>query len=343
VKLGLTVPYTDHIPRELTLAFVEAADRLGYDSLWVAEAWGWDSFTVLTQMAVATRSIKLATGIVNVFSRSPALIAQSAASLDSISGGRFILGLGTSGHQVIEGWHGVRFERGVRRLRETVEIVRAILRRERLSYHGEIFRLETRFNLLTHPVRERIPIYLATLTPAGMELAGEVADGWLPVFFSARHFDTVLRPRLARGAERAGRSLADLSVRVYQPVVVTDDVERGRAAARDQIALYVGGMGSPERNYYNRLFRSYGFGDEAARIQELYLGRRKREAIAAVTDEMVDLVTIVGPVEECWRRLRELEAVGVDEVAMEVRVPGDDPRLIREALEALAPAGALPR
>jgi F420-dependent oxidoreductase-like protein len=336
VKLGLSIPYTDRLPRELVLEAVKAADRLGYDTLWVAEAYGWDAFSVLTQFACVTERIKLATGIVNVFSRSPALIAQSAASLDAISGGRFVLGLGTSGHQVIEGWHGIPFERGVRRMRETAEIVRIILRRERLDYEGEIFHLHGNLKIVTHPERGRIPIYLATLTPTGVELAGEIADGWLPVFFSPAHFDTALRPSLSKGAERSGRPLEDLSICVSQSVVVTDDVQAGRQAVRPHLALYIGGMGSRRKNYYNQLFRRYGFEEEAERIQELYLDRRREEAMAAITDEMVDLVTIIGPVEECRRRLSELEAAGVDEVALSLQVPGEDPHRMLAALEGLA-------
>jgi F420-dependent oxidoreductase-like protein len=340
VKVGLTIPYTDDVPRETTRAFVQAADRLGYDRIWVAEAYGWDAFTVLTEIACQTERIELATGIVNVFSRSPALIAQTAASLDRISGGRFVLGLGTSGHQVITGWHGVPFERGVRRMRETMEIVRTVLRRDRLTYDGEVFHLDMGLKLITHPVRDRIPIYLATLTPTGLALAGELADGWLPVFFSPRHFDDVLRPQLEKGADRAGRALSDLAICVSQPVVVTDDVEAGRAVMRPHMALYIGGMGSRERNYYNQVFCRYGFEAEAKHIQDLYLSRRREEAMAALTDEMIDLVTVIGPLDECRRRLDELERVGVAEVAIGLRVPGGGPAELLEALEALAPARA---
>jgi F420-dependent oxidoreductase-like protein len=337
VKVGLTVPYTDLIPREMTIAFLQAADRLGYDTVWVAEAYGWDAFTVLTEIACRTERIKLGTGIVNVFSRSPALIAQSAASLDNISGGRFVLGLGTSGHQVIEGWHGVKFERGVRRLRETMDVVRTVVRRDKLVYKGEVFHLPMGLKLITHPPRPRIPIYLATLTPSGVALAGEAADGWLPVFFSPRHFERAIKPQLEKGAARAGRSLDELSICVSQPVVVTDDVEAGRDTVREHMALYIGGMGSRERNYYNQLFRSYGFEEQALRIQDLYLAHRRVEAKAAVTPEMIDLVTIIGDLDECRRRLGELEAAGVSEVALSLQVPGNDPMRIMGALEALAP------
>ncbi len=340
MRLGLTIPYTDLVPREMVLAAVEAADQLGYETVWVPEAYGWDAFTVLTDLACHTQRIRLATGIVNVFSRSPALIAQSAASLDRISGGRFVLGLGTSGHQVVEGWHGVRFERGLQRLRETTEIVRTVLRRDRLTYRGEIFNLDFGLKLVTHPLRDRIPIYLATLTPAGIELAGEIADGWLPVFFSPRHFPTVFEPLLRRGSDRAGRPLSDLSICVSQPVVVTEDLERGRDSVRPHLALYVGGMGSRQRNYYNQVFRRYGFAEEAARIQELYLARRREEAMAAIPPEMIDLVTIIGPLEECRRRLAELERLGVAEVALSISVPDRPPEAVLEVLEALAPVGA---
>jgi F420-dependent oxidoreductase-like protein len=340
VRLGLTLPYTDRLPREAVITLVEAADRLGYDTLWIAEAYGWDAFTVLAELACRTERVKLGTGIINVFSRSPALIAQSAASMDNISGGRFVLGLGTSGHQVVEGWHGVRFERGVRRLRETMEIVRGVLRRERLNYQGEIFQLDQGLKLITHPVRDRIPIYLATLTPAGMALAGEMADGWIPVFFSPQHWESVLRPPLAAGAERAGRSLDELSICVYQTVIVTDDMEAGRDAMRQHLALYIGGMGSREKNYYNQLFRRYGFEAEARQIQDLYLDRRREEAMAALTPEMIDLVTIIGPLEECRRRLAELDQAGVDEVALSLLVPENDPAQVMAALKGLAPSGS---
>ncbi len=337
MKLGINLPYTDHIPREMVLAYVQEADRLGYDKVWVAEAYGYDAFTILTQLACATQRIGLATGIVNVFSRSPALIAQTAASLDSISGGRFSLGLGTSGHQVVEGWHGVKFEKGIQRLRETIEIVRLILRREKLVYDGDVFHIGMGLRMITHPVREEIPIYLATLTPKGVELAAEVADGWLPVFFSPRHYNEVIKPELEAGASKGGRTLADLSVCAYQPVVVTADRKAGRDSVRPQLALYIGGMGSRQRNYYNQLFRRYGWDEEARRIQDLYLERRRDEAMAAITEDMIDAVTVIGTVEECREQLAELERAGVDELAVSIQVPGNDPGETLAALQALAP------
>ena len=337
MKLGINVPYADYLPREMVVAYVQEADRLGYDTVWVAEAYGWDAFTICTQLACSTERIKIGTGIVNVFSRSPALIAQTAGSLDLISNGRFVLGLGTSGHQVVEGWHGVPFERGVRRMRETIEIVRMVLRRERVNYEGEIFHLGMGLKLITHPIRDSIPIYLATLTPTGVALAGELADGWLPVFFSPTHYDEVILPGLAKGAERAGRPLSELSVCPIQPVVVTSDRKAGRDASRAHLALYIGGMGSREKNYYNQLWCSYGYEEEARRIQDLYLDRRKDEAMATISDEMVDLTTIIGPAGECRERLEELGKVGVGEVSLALSVPGNDPMETAAALKALAP------
>ncbi|MDQ6691745.1 MAG: LLM class F420-dependent oxidoreductase [Candidatus Dormibacteraeota bacterium] len=341
MKLGITVPYADYLPREMVVGFVKEADRLGYDCAWVPEAYGWDAFTICTQLALATERIRIGTGIVNVFSRSPALLGQTAASLDLISRGRFILGLGTSGHQVIEGWHGVKFERGVRRMRETIDIVRMVLKRERLKYDGEIFRLgeglSRGLKLITQPIRDAVPIYLATLTPSGVALAGEVADGWLPVFFSPGHFSKGLRAGLEKGAARGGRTLGDMSVCPVQPVVVTDDRRAGRDAVRPHLALYIGGMGSREKNYYNQLWCSYGYRDEAIRIQDLYLDGRKDEAMQAVSDEMVDLVTIIGSAGECRERIEELARAGVSEVSLAISVPDLDPAQTVEALRALAP------
>ena len=275
--------------------------------------------------------------LVHVSLRLPALISQPAGSLALLSNGRFLLGLGTSGHQVVEGWHGVKFERGVRRIRETMEIVRMVLQRERLVYTGEIFELSMGLKLITHPIRDTIPIYLATLTPTGVALAGELADGWLPVFFSPAHYDEVIRPGLEKGAEKAGRPLSDLSVCPIVPVVVTDDRKAGRDSSRAHLALYIGGMGSREKNYYNQLWCSYGYEEEARRIQDLYLDRKKDEAMAMITDEMVDLTTIIGPAEECRERLEALAKVGVDEVSVALSVPGNDPMETLAALQALAP------
>src|SRR5579864_2652379 len=206
MRIGINVPYADSRPQSEMVAFVQAADRLGYDTVWVPEAYGWDAITILTKLAGCTERIKLGTGIINVFSRSPALIGQTVASLDAISGGRFVLGLGTSGHQVVSGWHGVPFDRPLQRMRETVAIVRQVLKQERLRFDGEVFHLDQGLKLLAKPLRSAVPIYLATLTPAGLRLTGEIADGWIPTLFSPEHMD-VFKPYLEEGATASGRSL----------------------------------------------------------------------------------------------------------------------------------------
>lgn len=331
------MPYADSRPPSEMVSFVQAADRLGYDIVWVPEAYGWDAVSIISMYACATERIKLGTGIINVFSRSPALIGQTTAALDTISGGRFVLGLGTSGHQVVAGWHGVPFSKGVRRMQETAEVVRCVLRRERLVYEGDVFQIPMGLKLITHPLRDRVPVYFATLTPAGLRATGATADGWLGVFYSPEHFPQIVRPLIEDGARAAGRDIADIAVGAFQTVVVTDDVAAGRDAVRPYICLYIGGMGSREKNYYNRLWRSYGFEAEAERIQDLYLAKRRDEALAAVTDEMVDLVSIIGPVDRCRSRLDQLERSGLDEVALSLTVPGGDERDMLNALEALAP------
>ncbi len=179
MKLGLVLPYEGSFSLAESIELTRTAEGLGYDSVWVPEAWGIDAVSVLGALAVKTERIRLGTGILNVFSRTPALLGQTAATLDAISGGRFILGLGTSGPQVVAGWHGLPFDRPLQRMRETVEIVRQVVRRQPLRFEGEIFRLSQGLKLLSHPLRDRIPIYLATLTPAGLRLTGELADGWM--------------------------------------------------------------------------------------------------------------------------------------------------------------------
>ncbi|HVB76326.1 MAG TPA: LLM class flavin-dependent oxidoreductase [Candidatus Nitrosotalea sp.] len=338
MKIGLVAPLVGELSRTAVLELITHADELGYETVWLSEAYGEEVFTRLAEIACRTRRIGIASGIANVFARSPALIAQSAASLDIMSGGRLKLGLGTSGRTVVEGWHGIRFEHGIQRLRETIEIVRLVLARERVRYQGEIFQLGAGLRLTVPLPRTSVPIYLASLTPAGLELSGELADGWLPVFFSPAHFSHLQAPHLARGSQRSGRAPDQLRICVFQGVVVTSDLAWGRARARPQIAFYVGGMGSREHNYYNRLFADYGFGSEARRIQEHFLKGERQEAVAAVTDEMVDLVTIIGPPDECRRRLDQLAQMGVDEVALQIDLGAADAAGAAAALEALAPA-----
>src|SRR5438876_4089406 len=294
VKIGVILPYEGGLPFADALEMTQRAEALGFESVWMPEAYGTDAVSILGALAARTERIRLGTGIVNVFSRTPALLGQTAATLDLISGGRFILGLGTSGHQVVTGWHGMAFDRPLQRMRETVEIVRRVLRQERLRFKGEVFTLDQGLKLLARPVRETVPIFLATLTPAGLRLTGEVADGWIPTLFSPDHLD-LFRPQLEAGARAAGRSLDSLEIAPYVPVLIDDDRSAAREAIRPWVALYVGGMGSRAKNFYNEVVQRYGFVDEARDIQELYLTGQKLEAIRRVPDTLVDSITIVGP------------------------------------------------
>jgi F420-dependent oxidoreductase-like protein len=310
MKLGLTLPYEGSLPFPEAVELAQRAEALGFDSIWVPEAYGTDAISMLGALAARTERIQLGTGIVNVFSRTPALLAQTAATLDLISGGRFILGLGTSGHQVVRGWHGMAFEQPLLRMRETVAIVRQVLRRDRLLFDGQVFKLEQGLKLLARPVRATVPVYLATLTPGGLRLTGELADGWIPTLFSPDHMD-LFRPELEAGARVSGRSLDSLAIAPYVPVSIDDDRARAREALKPWVALYVGGMGSRRKNFYNDVVSQYGYADDARALQELYLGGKQLEAIRRVPDALVDAITIAGPASYVRDRLRVWAAAGV--------------------------------
>ena len=304
--------------------------------MWVPEAWGFDAVSMLGALAVHTERIRLGTGIVNVFSRTPALIGQTAATLDALSGGRFILGLGTSGHQVVTGWHGVPFDRPLQRIRETVAIVDQVLARQPVRFEGEVFQLTRGLKLLAHPVRPRVPVYLATITPAGVRLAAELADGWMPILYSPEHAD-VFRADLEAGLARGGRDRSAVVIAPTMPVVVSDDLARAYDALRPWVALYVGGMGSKAKNFYNETVRQYGFEAEAREIQDLYLGGNKRSAIAAVPDALVDAVALSGPPARIRERIQACAQAGA--TLLIVHVEAADSQAGRlQALEALAAA-----
>ena len=323
MRLGLTLGYAPPgtNPAELVELAVEA-EALGYDSAWTAEAWGTDAVTVLAFLAARTSTLRLGSGIMQIPARTPAMTAMTAVTLDLISGGRFLLGLGTSGPGVAEGWHGQEFGRPLARTREYVEIVRAALRREPLDHHGEYYDVphgdHRPLKLMARPVRAEIPVYLAAVGPKNVALAAEIADGWLPIWLSPERLQEVFGESLA-GA-REGFDVAAFSV----PAVVTDDVEAGRDAMRPVIALYVGGMGT----YYNRLVGRYGYEDEAAVIRELYLGGKHRDAAAAVPDALVDELCLVGPRERIADRLDAWRESGVTTLLVQTRE--------RETLRAMA-------
>jgi F420-dependent oxidoreductase-like protein len=311
VKLGVTLGYAPPgtNPAEL-VPLVQEAERLGYDSAWAAEAWGTDAVSVLAWIAASTSRIKVGSAIMQIPGRTPANAAMTAATLDLLSGGRFVLGLGTSGPQVVEGWHGEPWGKPLVKTREYVEIVRAALRRDIVEHHGEHYRipydgpgatgLGKPLKLMLRPLRADVPIFLAAIGPRNVALAAEIADGWLPVFLAPERFDAAFGPSLA-GAREGFEIAATASV------LVGDDVTALRDAMKPHLALYVGGMGAKGKNFYNALVRRYGWEAEAERIQELYLDGKRREAAAAVPDELVDAVSLVGPKErirdglEAWR------------------------------------------
>ena len=303
VNLGYASPGTN--PVEL-VPFAQEAERLGYDSVWAAEAWGTDAVTVLAWIAASTSRINVGSAIMQIPGRTPANTAMTAATLDLMSGGRFILGLGTSGPQVVEGWHGQPWGKPLGKTREYVEIVRAALRRDVVEHEGEHYRipydgpgatgLGKPLKLMMRPLRAEIPIYLAAIGPKNVALAVEIADGWLPIFVDPERFGDAFGPSLA--AARPGFEIAATA-----NVLVGDDVQALRDSLKPHLALYVGGMGAKGQNFYNALARRYGWEAEAERIQELYLGGHQREAIAAVPDELVDAVALVGPKERIRDRL----------------------------------------
>jgi F420-dependent oxidoreductase-like protein len=332
--LGLTAQDQSELVRE--------AETSGFDSVWTAEAYGSDAATPLAWFAAQTERVRLGAAILQIPGRSPAMTAMTAVTLDHLSGGRFSLGLGTSGPQVAEGWHGQRFGHQLARTREYVEIVRKALARERLTYEGEQFTLPLpngpgkALKLMIAPVQERIPIYIAAIGPKNTELVGEIADGWLPVFFSPEHVDGS-RGLLEAGATRSGRSLEGFDIAPTVQVSIDDDVERARDMMRPFIALYVGGMGSRDKNFYNQLVRRYGFEDAAGEIQDLYLAGKKQEAAAAIPPELIDLVTMCGPRERVAERLEVYREAGVGTLIASVMAPESEARrrMVRELAEML--------
>jgi F420-dependent oxidoreductase-like protein len=319
VRLGVNIGYWGlGLTAAQQLQLVREAERLGYDSVWTAEAYGSDAVTVLAWLAGQTERIRLGTGIMQMPARSPAMTAMTAATLDQLSSGRVLLGLGSSGPQVAEGWHGQRFARQLQRTRDYVAVVRMALRRERVEYHGETLELPLRegpgkaLKLTIGPVQERIPVYLAAIGPRNTTLAAEIADGWLPVLFSPEHV-AAFRPLLDEGFARAGGGKGPEAFDIAPTVsaMVDDDREAARDAMRPFLALYVGGMGSRTQNFYNRLVGTYGFEDAARAVQELYLAGRKQEAAAALPGDLIDAVALCGPPDVVRERLRVYEQAGV--------------------------------
>jgi F420-dependent oxidoreductase-like protein len=317
VRLGVHIGYWGlGLTADQQLAIVQEAERLGYDSVWAAEAYGSDTATVLAWLAAGTRTIGLGSAIFQIPGRSAAMTAMTAATIDNLSDGRMRCGIGASGPQVAEGWHGQRYGRMLQRTREYVAVMRMALARERVEFHGETLELPLpdgpgkALKLTIAPVQERIPIYLAAIGPKNTALAGEIADGWIPTLFAPEHV-AEFRMYLQEGADRAGRSLDGFNIAPTVNVLVTDDLASGRDAMRPYLALYIGGMGSREQNFYNRLAVRYGFADAAKTVQDLYLEGKREEAGAALPDELIDLVTLCGPKDHVRERLAVYRDAGV--------------------------------
>ncbi|QNN51491.1 LLM class F420-dependent oxidoreductase [Nocardioides mesophilus] len=334
MKLSTMLMYAGN-PREAADEVV-GLERAGLDTVWVAEAYGFDSPTLMGYLAARTERIEIGSAILNVYSRTPGALAQTAAGLDNVSGGRAILGLGASGPQVIEGWHGMPYDRPLTRTREVVEIVRAALRRETLDYHGKVFDLPLPadqgtglgkpLKMLTKPERSSIPIYVAALGEKNVAGTAEYADGWLPFLYAPEKAPSVWGDALAAGKAKRQEGLGPLEVVAGGLVAIGEDVKGVLDLARPMVALYVGGMGAKGKNFYNTLARQYGYEQEAEQIQELYLGGNKRDAEALVPQEMLEMCNLVGPESYVKERIAAFEESGVTN--LQVRPVAEDPAAV---------------
>jgi F420-dependent oxidoreductase-like protein len=307
-------------------AFVRDAERLGAASVWVAEAWGQDALTPLAYLAAHTERIGLGSAIAQLGARTPAMLAMSAMSLQVLSGGRFRLGIGTSGPQVMEGWHGVRFDRPVAATRETIEIVRAVASGERVSHDGDVFRLPLPDGP-GRPLRSMlgcvpVPIYIAALGPRNLELTGELADGWIGNAFMPEHAE-VFMDRIAAGAARGGRKVADLDLVIPVSVEITDDADEAARRHARGYAFTIGAMGSRDQNFYNAAFARQGFGDDVRAVQDLWLAGRRDEAADRVPLALGSQTNLLGPPPVIRERLRRYRAAGI--TTLQAKLTGDGP------------------
>jgi F420-dependent oxidoreductase-like protein len=346
MRLGLNLGYWGAGNDAANLELAKEADRLGFSVAWAAEAYGSDAPTVLAWVAAHTERMDVGSAILQIPARQPTMAAMTAATLDTLSGGRFRLGLGVSGPQVSEGWYGVKFDKPLARTREYVDIVRAALHRERVSYAGKHFTLPLPdgpgkpLKLTVHPVRAEIPIYLASIGPRNLELTGEIADGWLAIFFSPEHAGEQLA-LIKAGREKVGKTLEGFDVVPTTPLVVDDDWESAADTVRPYAALYVGGMGSREQNFYNNLACRMGYEAEAAEIQDLYLAKDYAGAAARVPVGFIDSTALLGPRDRIAERMVRLAEAGVTTLTVSVALQDlqRGTAALRVAAEALDKAG----
>lgn len=304
-----------------TIAEIQVLEKAGLDLVWVAEAYGFDAVSLMGYIAAKTESVRIASGILPIYTRTPTLLAMTAAGVDALSNGRAVLGLGASGPQVIEGFHGVPYDAPVTRTREIIEICRKVWKRERLEYEGKKYKmplgpgegtgLGKPLKLITHPVRDEVPIAVASLRPKSVEMTAELADGWLPIFYLAEKAKQQWGDALAAGTAKRDPNRAPLEVFAGGAVGIGEGLEPMRGMGRGMTALYVGGMGARGKNFYNELFASYGYEKEAKEIQDLYLDGKKQEAAAAVPDSFIEETTLIGPEGFVKERLAALKESGV--------------------------------
>lgn len=341
LKLSTSVPY-NLSPEELvrTASDITDLERAGLDGVWAAEAYSFDAVSLMGFLAAKTHRIEIGSAILPIYTRSPALLAMTAAGIDALSGGRFILGIGASGPQVVEGFHGIPYESPVGRTQEIIDICHQVWRRDVLEHTGSSYQvplpkdrgtgLGKPLKIINKPVRDRIPIYVAALGDKNVAKAAEIAEGWLPIFYYPAMAAEVFGPALVAGKSRRGPELAPLEVVVNVVVAIGDNVTHFRENVRPQIALYVGGMGARGRNFYNTLFCRYGFNAEAESIQELYLQGRKDEAAAAVPGEFLEQTSLIGPAGYVKERIAEFRESGVTN--LNVTALGAEPVKVFEQL-----------
>ena len=340
MKLSTALMYNGN-PRDAADQ-VAALEQAGLDTVWVAEAYGFDSPTLMGYLAAKTETVEIGSAILNVYSRTPALLAQTAAGLDNVSGGRAILGLGASGPQVVEGWHGMPYSKPLGRTREAIEIIRAAMRREKLEFQGKSFTLPLPadegtglgkpLKMLTHPERDSVPIYIAALGQKSVEGTAEYADGWLPFLYTPEGAARVWGDALAAGGAKRSADLAPLEIAAGGMVAVGDDVKGLLDFARPLFALYIGGMGARGKNFYNDLACQYGYEKEAKEIQDLYLDGKKKEAEAAVPLEMLEQANLVGPESYVKERIEAFREAGVTNLQI-TPASDDNPALVRQLKE----------
>jgi F420-dependent oxidoreductase-like protein len=328
-------------PREAADQVV-SLEKAGLDTVWVAEVYGFDSPTLMGYLAARTETLEIGSAILNIYSRTPGTLASTAAGLDNVSGGRAVLGLGASGPQVIEGWHGMPYDRPLTRTREVVEIVRAMIRRETIDYHGKVFDLPLPsdqglglgkpLKMLTRPERPSVPIYIAALGEKNVRGTAEYADGWLPFLYAPEKAADVWGDALAAGRAKRPDDLGPLEIAAGGMVAVGDDVKGMLDFARPMFALYIGGMGAKGKNFYNELVTRYGFEEEAAKIQDLYLNGNKRDAEALVPLELLEMCNLVGPESYVKERIQAFRDSGV--TSLQITPVADDPAaLVRQMKE----------